>query len=44
MKIRHDMAEKKLVPGGGGVGVGWVAFVEFKDRFKPINNIFLACI
>ena len=22
MNIRHDLAEKKLFPGGGGVGVG----------------------
>ena len=38
MKIRHDMAEKKLFLGGGGVGrvgllgVVWV-FSKFKDRF-----------
>ena len=46
MKIRHDMAEKKLVPGGWGgnvVGVGvvvggCVVLSKFKDRFKPINR------
>ena len=31
MKFRHDLAEKKLFPGGVGV------FSKFKDRLKPIN-------
>ena len=35
MKIRHDMAEKKLVPGWGWVG-GFS--LKFKDQFKPINR------
>ena len=45
MKIRHDFAEKKFVPGRGsgsgrvGVGSGWV-FSKFKDQFKPINMDF----
>ena len=39
MKIGHDFAEKKFVPasGRGRVGVGWLVFSKFKDRFKPIN-------
>ena len=40
MKIGHELAEKKFVPGLGGrglVGSGLV-FSKFKDRFKPINN------
>ena len=35
MKIWHDMAEKKLVPGWGWVG-GFS--LKFKDQFKPINR------
>ena len=38
MKIKHDLAEKKIFPrwgwGWGGVGV----FCKFKDRFKPIKK------
>ncbi len=39
MKIRHDLAQKKLFSGGGlGWGGGWGGFFsKFKDRFKPIN-------
>ena len=38
MKIGHDLAEKKFVPGLGlGSGRGWV-FSKFKDRFKPIKS------
>ena len=27
---------------GGGLGVVWVVFVEFKDRSEPINSSDLA--
>ena len=32
MKIRHDLADKKLFPGLE------LVFVEFKDRFKVIKS------
>ena len=32
MKIRHDMAAKKIFPG-----VGFGVLFKFKDWFKPIN-------
>ena len=38
-----DLAEKKLYLGWlvGNRDWGWgLVFVEFKDRFKPINTIF----
>ena len=38
MKFRHDLAEKKFVPGGGW---GWVGsgrvFSKFKECSKPFN-------
>ena len=41
MKIGHDMAEKKFVPGWGrvgfGLGWGWV-FSKFKEWSKPFNR------
>ena len=40
MKIRHDMVEKKLVPGWGEWGewggVRWV-LAKFKEWLKPFN-------
>ena len=36
MKIHHDMAEKKLVPGGGGVGGGFSLSLRIGlSRSKP---------
>ena len=43
MKIGHDLAEKKFVPGGvgsGRVGSGRV-FFEFKEWSKPFNCLAL---
>ena len=40
MKIGHDLAEKKFVPGSGvgvGLGVGVGVFSKFKERFKPFK-------
>ena len=43
MKIGHDLAEKKFVPGSGsgsgrvGSGRGWVVFSMFKEWSKPFN-------
>ncbi len=41
MKIRDDMAEKKFVPGGVGVGVGSVVLVfsKFKEWSKPFKMV-----
>ena len=42
MKIGHDLAEKKFVPGRGrGWGWGWVGLVfsKFKEWSKPFKNL-----
>ena len=42
MKIGHDLAEKKFVPGGVGVGSVGLVFSKFKEWSKPFNiHLFL---